>query len=369
MGMYHEALVRVPGGLGFDIVATPTLSDKEALVAPEYVGVCGTDLDIIRGARPDSARILGHEGTATVVAAGINSRLAVGEQLVFNPVNPTDQDDILGHSRDGLLQRNLVVTNGMVEKEEVIRLPCPIKSPLGALIEPLATVLYGQRLLLETIQPLRMAVIGLGPIGLMHALSARIGLGVEITAVCNSRSRLEWAVQNGIIEPKNGVLAGSDPQSTAFRTGRQFDAIIVATPRTASSWAVECAISAVKAGGCLDVVSSLPETITTFGDRLVGEFNRLRRLNVCGRPRPGHRLYVRRPGGEDIVVIGHRGSSGEDILKSVELLQSNPNLWEKLLTHTVDFREGPGFIAERLSDRIHRGAGDEIVKMAINLAE
>ena len=61
---------------GVELVETalPVCRVDDVVIAPRYVGLCGTDLNILRGGRADRAQILGHEGVAEVVQAGDNVR-------------------------------------------------------------------------------------------------------------------------------------------------------------------------------------------------------------------------------------------------------------------------------------------------------
>ena len=362
----HQAIVRNGAMLALELVNTLPVGDDCAMIEPKIVGICGTDRDIIGGARNDSARILGHEGIGTVIETGKDSQLLVGDQVVFNPVNPENQDDILGHSRDGLLQRKVVVNNGMLGRGEIVLLESNLPTCGGVLVEPLATVLYGQRLINEVVQPLRMVIIGLGTIGLLHAFVSKLKDNIEVTGVSNSISRLDWVANSGLIELDKSVLGDVDSGHTARRIGTGYDAAVVCTPRAATEWALTCAMAVVRDGGCIDLVSSLPKTTRYPWLVPVENLNGVRRLNVCGRPVPGRRLSVNDAQGKRVVVVGHRGTSLGDINKSIHLLMLKGHVLRSLVTHMVPFAEAAQFLcSRRLLGRRSFHQGDEIIKVGI----
>jgi len=94
----HAALtVPSPGQIRVERVPTKGPESGEILVSPLYVGICGTDLDLLRGTRPLSTQILGHEGVAKIMAVGPGtSHFSVGQQVTFLPNNPNDPADVLG---------------------------------------------------------------------------------------------------------------------------------------------------------------------------------------------------------------------------------------------------------------------------------
>src|SRR5258706_14597099 len=99
----HAALVvSAPGQIRVERVPTKQPRSGEILVSPFHVGICGSDLDMLRGTRPVGTRILGHEGVAEVVAVGLGTpSFSVGQYVTFLPNNPNNLEDILGVSTEG----------------------------------------------------------------------------------------------------------------------------------------------------------------------------------------------------------------------------------------------------------------------------
>jgi threonine dehydrogenase-like Zn-dependent dehydrogenase len=145
----HAALVaQAPGQIGIERVPTQDPGVGEILVAPVYVGVCGSDLDLLRGARPLGTYIMGHEGVAEVVAVGPDvSQFSIGQRVTFLPNTPNDPADILGVSCEGLYQQRLLISSAALTRGTVVPLASGVPLVCAPLIEPFATVLYGQHLL------------------------------------------------------------------------------------------------------------------------------------------------------------------------------------------------------------------------------
>ena len=80
------------------------------IIAPRFVGLCGTDIQIFRGARRVLASTLGHEGVGVVAEVGeMVEGWSPGESVVFNPVNPSHPDEMLGYTFDSLFQEKILI--------------------------------------------------------------------------------------------------------------------------------------------------------------------------------------------------------------------------------------------------------------------
>lgn len=89
----HSALLTIDKETKLGTEETSKLHEGELIVEPLFVGVCGTDLQIIRRQRPDPATILGHEGIGRVLEGSNEEKdIHPGGYIVFNPVDPTDQN-------------------------------------------------------------------------------------------------------------------------------------------------------------------------------------------------------------------------------------------------------------------------------------
>ena len=80
------------------------------IIAPRFVGLCGTDIQIFRGAHRVFASTLGHEGVGVVAEVGeMVEGWSPGDSVVFNPVNPSHPDEMLGYTFDSLFQGKILI--------------------------------------------------------------------------------------------------------------------------------------------------------------------------------------------------------------------------------------------------------------------
>jgi|SRR5579884_3689186 len=201
-----RALTVIPGradSAGLSDVPEPPLSDGPVLVRTLAVGVCGTDLEIVKGAYgeapPGRERlILGHESLGRVQEAPAGSGLAAGD-LVVGIVRRPDPvpcpNCAVGEwdmCRNGkYTERGIKGLDGYCSERYRIEPRFAVKvashlGHLGVLLEPASVVAkawehverIGRRAVWE---PRRVLVTGAGPIGLLAALMGRQrGLQVDV---------------------------------------------------------------------------------------------------------------------------------------------------------------------------------------------
>ena len=358
--------MQAPGQIGVERVPTQLPGAGEILVAPLYVGVCGSDLDLLRGARPLDTRIMGHEGVAEIVAVGPGvTQFSVGQRVTFLPNNPNDPADILGVSTEGLFQQRLLITSAALARGMVVPLAPGIPPVCGPLIEPFATVLYGQRLLEQIGSPKSMAVVGAGPIGLLNALHARKQGCAHIFLVDTSQARLDWAVQRGTVTGEQALLNSPQLVETLLeRTGGQgVDAAYLCTPRSATRSVLRQALSYVRAGGGISLTAgvALSEELAELpGVDLDG----IRRANICGI---GHEVKtcVTREG-KKLWLTGHSGASTEYLQEAMRLLVEDPANYARVISHVVPYQAAPGVFARLLAGDSQDITGVPGVKVIID---
>ena len=184
----------VPGSARLEDVPEPPSSAGEVLVRTLAMGVCGTDLDLVRGefgaAPPGEMRlILGHESLGEVVEAPPASGLVPGQRVtgIVRRPDPVPCPNCASGEWD--MCRNGRYTEHGIKGlhgfgAEYFRMPSrflvPVDEALGiaaVLMEPTSIVAKAwehiDRLAARTIwRPRRVLVTGAGPIGLLAALLA-----------------------------------------------------------------------------------------------------------------------------------------------------------------------------------------------------
>lgn len=200
-----------------DDVAVPSPDGDEVVIDVAACGICGSDLEEYRhGPRFDDDRLpytMGHEVGGTVVEAGDRADVAVGTDVVLNPLVPCgdcwccDEGrynrcrnlEVVGAQRPGAYAERVVAP-----AENAIPLPGGVSPEIAAVAEPVTVAFHA---LLRS--PLSMgesvAVVGLGPIGLgLIQLATAAGAG-PIYASGHRAGRRELARKCGadiVIDPR-----------------------------------------------------------------------------------------------------------------------------------------------------------------------
>ena len=361
----NVAVARANGAFALRSGPLAPLRSGEVRFRVLHASLCGTDRQIARGDRGDVAVVLGHEGVAEIAAIGEGvSGRAVGDRVVFNPVNPTDQDEILGHSTEGLFQRYWTVAAAELERRALV-VPAPREAPSAAcvLAEPLGTVVYTHELL-RSEPPQSLLVVGAGPVGILHALyAARIARVPRVRLVANTEARARWAVQHGVL-PAADVLLWDEPRGERLaRSVAGQGAVLLCVPARAMTGALDFALAAVADGGAIGLVGGAG---TRRVDALPGtDLVAIRRANVCGTVRANDAAVtaVRARGGRRIGLFGQRGTAARHLLEALAVLAADA-AFARVLTHRASLAALP-----RLLEQIARCAridGAECVKLLVD---
>ena len=212
MGLIRAAVTESVGSIALlDRSDAPAPGPGEVVVAPEAVGICGSDYHFFLGELSDAAggsqfpRVQGHEVAGRITALGTACRdeLALGQRVALWPLhacgecypcrvgrpNTCDKFRLIGIHLDGGLQQQLRTGQDQV-------FPIAVENPsVAALAEPLsigvravnrAAVAPGER----------VVVLGAGPIGHCICLVAR-DRGAEVLMVDLQEHRLELGAAIG----------------------------------------------------------------------------------------------------------------------------------------------------------------------------
>ncbi len=249
-------------------IAVPSLQKGDILVRVRVALTCGTDVKVFR--RGYHARMIvppavfGHELAGDVVALSEDvTEFSVGQRVVAANSAPCDRCYFCHNGLENLCE-DLLFNNGAYA--EYIRIPARIVArntyqiPAGvsyqdaALVEPLACVLRG---LEETgIQAGdSLAIIGLGPIGLMFVRLAKL-YGVRVIAIGRRKTQLDRA-----------AAAGADELISTERISRPSDVVRNLTGGRGADVAIEAvgnpetwdwAVDMVRRGGTVNFFGGCP---------------------------------------------------------------------------------------------------------------
>ena len=239
-------------------IPVPSVRPSDVLIAPEYVGVCGTDAHIVDGEYRSAVPVtLGHEIGGRVVDIGSAVRqLKVGDLVSVEPhyycgvclhcqtgrLNMCPDRRAPGVHLDGGMAEFLVVDETIAYK-----VPGTDDARRAAFTEPLSCAVHGlDRLAPESGLPI--VVFGVGPVGaLLIMLAGRAGLG-PIVAVEGRAGRRDLAQRIGadvVLDPTADGLADRLLEASG---GNGFPYAIDAV---GSAAVMETAIPALSRGGSL----------------------------------------------------------------------------------------------------------------------
>jgi L-iditol 2-dehydrogenase len=249
-------------------VAVPIIHNGDILVRVRVALTCGTDVKVFR--RGYHARMIvppavfGHElaGDVVAVAEGV-TKFSVGQRVVAANSAPCEQCYFCRRGLQNLCE-DLLFNNGAYA--EYIRIPARIverntyhiPAHVGyhdaALVEPLACVVRG----FEETAPREgdsIAIVGLGPIGLMFVKLAKL-YGCRVIAVGRRRTQLDRAAALGADEL---VVAGdeSDPVKT-IRDMTHCRGVDIAIEAVGKPETWEWAVNMVRRGGTVNFFGGCP---------------------------------------------------------------------------------------------------------------
>lgn len=324
------------------------------LLQPLVLGVCGTDLDIIRGSRDDHPAVLGHEGVARVVETDgeHDPGLTPGRHIVFNPVNPVDPSQVLGHSRPGVFGTSLAFSP-MADAWRPWSLLDPAITPeLGCLAEPIGVTLYGLGIAMTVRPPERLLVVGAGIIGQIYALTARL-LGCQhVVLVDTSADRLHWAELAGVIPPGSTIhLESNLMESNPTRAHEDLaDLGVLCVPRRSATSAANWLLPRIRHGGLVDLLSGFGEEDTLCATPMIRPAT-IRRGNNCGAPAiPSVKPHML-TSGRQVWIYGHRGTSTDHMQQAMAFLVEYPQEYARLIEHRVPWPDAAEWLAEMATDR------------------
>lgn len=279
------AVLHGQADLRIEEVVEPPLAAGEARVRVEAALTCGTDLKVYRRGyhermlRPPS--VFGHEfaGVITAVGAGVEG-WKPGDRVVAANSAPCGACRPCRRGRpnlcDGLLFLNgayaeSITIPARIVGQNLLRLSPETDFADAALTEPLACVAQG----FDDLAPRpedRLAVLGLGPIGLMAVALGRAA-GCAVWAAGRGASRIAVALRLGAEAVVD--MAGREDIDDAVRDAwpdLTFDAVFEAVGKP-SAW--EAAVRLAAKGGRVNFFGGCPRGTTAALDTSLVHYSAL----------------------------------------------------------------------------------------------
>ena len=265
-GVMQANVFRRPGEFGLEDKPIPTAGPGEAVIQVKLTTICGTDVQIARGAYPVAEGLtLGHEAVGVIHELGPGvTGYRVGQRVLVGAISPCGQCEAclrgdgsrcgrplggwrLGNTIDGVqaeyalipdAQANLAIIPEALSDEQVILLADSASTGFAAAES--AQVRLGDT----------VAVFAQGPIGLCATLGARLMGASEIITIDSDPERLKMAQRFGATAV---VLTEGNPleEIREVTEGRGVD---VAIEAQGTQEAFENALRALRPGGRLSSI-------------------------------------------------------------------------------------------------------------------
>lgn len=291
------------------------------LIRVAYAGICGSDLGVYRGTHPRAKAplIMGHEfsGTVEAIGEGVVTDLEPGDRVTVDPLICCGKcRACLAGNRHVCRTLRLYGTDcdgGMaeytaVEERCVHKLPEGMDMKQAAVVEPVAVVMHGSRMLRRPFFA-SACVTGLGPMGLLSALMLKDAGVRSIFVVEADPGRAAYGRRLG--------LDVVDPAKT--------DVVQYVLERTSG----EGADILIEASGAAAVAEMAADLTAVRGEILL--------LSVFKKPAL---LDLRAINFKEQALIGTRVYTALDFKDAITYVQQNEDKIASVVSHTISLEQG-----------------------------
>lgn len=325
----HTLVLDEPGRFSLIDTSEPaTPGQGEALIRVRCIGVCGTDIHAFRGEQPyfSYPRILGHELGAEVVAVGGGvTNVKPGDRCAVEPymtcgdcppcragkTNCCQQLKCLGVQTDGGMRERIIVPADKLHQSD------KLDFDTLALVETLGIGKHA----VDRAAPSkgdRVAVIGLGPIGLTVATFAKVA-GADVIGIDLSEARTQSA--RDLLGIKTMLLDTGAPIEAQW-ADTFGDPPLIVFDATGNRASMQQAFKLPVSGGRLVFVGLVLGEIV-FDDP---EFHR-----------------------RELTLLSSRNSTGQDFRQIIELIEAGRVDVTKWITHRSGLADWPGVFDDWLA--------------------
>lgn len=312
-------------------IEKPACAADEVLIKISYAGICGSDLHIYNQGMfiQNVPETMGHEFAGVIEAAGEKVKaFRPGDAVIANPMVPCMKCDscrkgsyntceglgFIGEVCQGCFTEYIAM-----KEETLIKVPPAADLRKIALSEPLAVAMNICRR--AELKPKdRIALIGVGPIGLLTIMTAKALYGVnDITAVDLSEVRLGLAEKAGAAQCRR-----------ALEENEKFDKVIEAAGQPVT---FQTAVDHVEANGSLYVVSIFEKDFVFDINALVASQITLTGCNVYTEQNLEEAVSAIASGRIDVEPLISREFDLSQCQEAFQLLSSEDKSVAKILFH------------------------------------
>jgi len=341
----NAAIVKSNSNIEIKNIEKPPVGPGDILVKMRACGICGSDVEKVFGKYGQPSMRLGHEPAGIITQVGSEiSNFSVGDRVFTHHHVACYSDDCheCSHGNETMCKRyyesNLepcgladeyVVPEWNVKHGGVLKIPDIMSFEEAAMIEPLACCARAWNKFSRKKND-SVAILGVGPTGIMHALLAKhYGCG-KIFCLDLNEFRLDFAkkIETTTIHPGNTNALEQIKSETA---NQGVDVVIVAT---SSLNALKDAVSFVRKGG----------TIVMFGVPSKGANVELDMSEIYSK---------------GITIVNSYAASDNDTRYAETLISNREINVSQLITHKYNLEECQQAF-------VHAKSGDNAMKIIIS---
>ena len=339
------AVVKSNSNIEIKNIENQSVGPGDILVKMRACGICGSDVEKVFGKYGQPSMRLGHEPAGTIMEVGSEiSNFSVGDRVFTHHHVACYSDDCheCNHGNETMCKKyyesNLepcgladeyIVPEWNVKHGGVLKIPDSMSFEDAAMIEPLACCIRAWNKFTHKNND-SIAVLGIGPTGIMHALLAKIYGFEKIFCLDFNEFRLDFTKKFEAIAINSGNTNALE-QIKSETANQGVDVVIVAT---SSLNALKDAVNFVRKGG----------TIVMFGVPSKGANIELDMSEIYSK---------------GITIVNSYAASDFDTKEAVEKISNKQINVSQLITHKYNLQECQEAF-------LHAKSGDNAMKIIIS---
>ncbi len=335
MSSMRATVFHAPGEISVEDRPLPEPGSGELRVQVGAASLCASDMRVYRGEKSARAGVIpGHEiaGVIEAIGEGVDG-LDVGDRVVVCPVvacghcrfclvgrrNRCINRRTLGYDLDGGFAQWLLVPEELVRLGHVLAVPDALPLDIAALTEPCACVL-GSLDLCGMVAGSSLAIIGAGPMGLLHLLMARAaGVGPIVVSepLAARRAIAERWGADLVLDPQTEDVAAAVRGAT---DGYGADGVVLAV---GAAELVPAALGLVRPQGVVNLFAGFSPGQSVALDPNLVHYG-------------------------EIVLSGSQNATTDQYRRTLALLASVPHI-DEVVTNRYDIEHAPEAYSSRLA--------------------
>ena len=339
------AVVKSNSNIEIKNIENQSVGPGDILVKMRACGICGSDVEKVFGKYGQPSMRLGHEPAGTIMEVGSEiSNFSVGDRVFTHHHVACYSDDCheCNHGNETMCKKyyesNLepcgladeyIVPEWNVKHGGVLKIPDSMSFEDAAMIEPLACCIRAWNKFTHKNND-SIAILGIGPTGIMHALLAKIYGFEKIFCLDLNEFRLDFAKKFEVTTINSGNTNALE-QIKSETVNQGVDVVIVAT---SSLNALKDAVNFVRKGG----------TIVMFGVPSKGAIIDLDMSEVYSK---------------GITIVNSYAASDFDTKEALEKISNKQINVSQLITHKYNLQECQEAF-------VHAKSGDNAMKIIIS---